>query len=208
MRLLKRFTLSTRSGFRGDSSISSLLTGFVFLALVWAMPARAGLWGSTLSWQYYSYGGPYVYTNAQTSGTFFVNGGVGGTFIGGTTNLYFRIIADDTSITFDYSIATDLGYWTASELSLAPTIHNGIAVDMLSGPAFASVAIDPASNMAGFDASRVSVSGSQIQVDWQDLSFDPNTIVKLDISVVPEPCACALTGLTAAALLIYRRRRK
>jgi hypothetical protein len=51
-----------------------------------------------------------------------------------------------------------------------------------------SVTIDPATNMAGFDSSRFSYTNNQIQVDWQDLTFTRNTIVKLDVNTtVPEP---------------------
>jgi len=140
---------------------------------------------------------------------FVANGGIGGTFVGQTTNLYFNIIADDTSITFDYSIVTGATprSWTDSQLSLAPTIHNGIAINLVSGPAFGSVTIDPASNMAGFDASRLSFIGSQIQVDWEDLPFDANTIVTLHIQTIPEP---ALLSLLAPGLVLlgYRSIRK
>ncbi len=181
----------------------------VAVALTLAVPARANLLGSTLSWQYYAYGGPYIYTGGQTGGTFVDNGGIGGTFVGGTTSLYFNIIADDTSITFDYSIVTGPTprSWTSSPLSLAPTIYNGIAINMVSGPAFSSVTIDPASNMVGFDASRFSFTGTQIQVDWQNLSFTPSTIVKLDIQTVPEPSMFALASLAAAALMLRRYPR-
>jgi len=177
----------------------------VLFAVVCATPVRAALLGSTLSWQYYAYGGPYTTPGGQTSGTFVDNGGVGGTFIGGTSQLYFNILADNTSITFDYSIApVGPGQWSPSDLSLAPTIHNGIAINMVSGPAFASVTIDPASNMSGFDSSRFSFTSSPIQVDWQNLPFSPSTVLKLDINTVPEPSMFALLGLGAAVLIISR----
>jgi hypothetical protein len=134
-----------------------------------------------MSWQYYAYGGPY---NAYgvTSGTFIANGGVVGTFIGGSPFLYFNIIADNTSITFDYSTYKGATVWSPSPLSLPPTIYNGIAINVLSGPPIQSVNINPATNMIGFNTSRISFTSSQIQVDWQNLPFNTSTIVKLDIN--------------------------
>jgi Peptidase_C39 like family len=140
----------------------------------------------TMSWQYYAFGGPFTFGGGQTSGTFVANGGVGGTFVGGSFQLYFNIIADSTSITFDYSTYNGIGgsapSWSASDVSLPPTIHNGLAINALSGLTIHSVKIDPATNMVGFDPSRISFTSSQIQVDWQNLPFNTGTIVKLDIN--------------------------
>ncbi|BBO24868.1 MAG: hypothetical protein AMXMBFR19_23980 [Chthonomonadaceae bacterium] len=155
--------------------------------------AYAGLDGSTMGWQYYAYGGAY---NSQTN--FVVGPGVEGNFAG-----YFDIDVDDTSITFDY-MATST--WSTSSLSLSPTIYNGIAMRMVSGPAFSSVTIDASTNMVGFNSSRVSFTGSEIQVDWMDLSFTPDTIVKLNVNAVPEPTSMAALALGSVAFL--RRRRK
>ena len=138
----------------------------------------------TYSWQYHAFGEPYTFRGGETSGTFAATGGVVGTFIGGTSSLYFNIIADATSITFDYFINSGTGAaWSLSELSLPPTIYNGIAFDLASGHPITSVTIDPATNMVGFDASRISFTSSQIQVDWQDLPFDTSTIVMLNITI-------------------------
>ena len=155
---------------------------------------------TTYSWQYYAFGGPYVYSGGQTSGTFTPTGGVVGTFVGGSSQLYFDIIADATSITFDYSI-TNRGSasWSDSVLSLSPTIYNGIAFDLVSGPAITSVTIDPATNMVGFDASRISFTNSEIQVDWQLLPFDTSTIVKLNINAASTPTPTGTPTATSTA---------
>jgi hypothetical protein len=159
-----------------------------------------GLLGSTLGWQYFAYGGPYTGLN-----TFVDTGGVAGNFLG-----YFNIVADDTSFTFDYSTYPGSTSWSPSALSLAPTIHNGIAIDVISGPTITSVSIDPATNMVGFDPSRISFTGAQIQVDWQNLPFSSSTIVKLDIngSSVPEPASLTLLGLGAIVLIGYAGRQR
>jgi hypothetical protein len=179
---------------------------FIFLCftILFAKPVKADLMGSTLSWQYYANAGAYSQSGGITNGSFTVNGGIGGTFIGNTGPYYFNIIADGSSITFDYSIAT-AATWTASSLSLGPTIYNGIAIDMVSGPAFTSVTIDSATNMVGFDTSSFSFTSSQIQVDWANLSFGPDTIVKLDINTVPEPTTILLLGLALMGFVGVRR---
>jgi len=127
--------------------------------------------GAQMSWQYYAYGasyaGPYLFIDKGVSV--------------GAFDSYFNILAKPRSITFDYSPSVG-GTWSPSILSLAPTIYNGIAINMVSGPPFTSVTIDPATNMVGFDSSRISFTADQIQVDWQNLAFTSSTIVRLDIN--------------------------
>ena len=172
---------------------------------VLSIPAQAtGLMGTDLSWQYYAFGGPF--TSGSSSGTFTVTGGVGGTFSDGFAT-YFNIVADDTSITFDYSVASIINAWASSSLSLAPTIYNGIAIDLVSGSPFLSVTIDPLTNMTGFDSTRFSFTGSQIQVDWADLSWNTSTRVKLDVNTVPEPSTVTLCLIGLLGIGISRRLR-
>ncbi len=168
--------------------------------------AKAQFLGSTLSWQYY-FGGS-AFTGATT---FTDNGGSGGNFSG-----YFDIIADDTSVTFDYSKFTGGSTsWSASGLSLSPTIFNGIAVNVVSGPAITSLTINPSTNLVGFDNSRISFTANQIQVDWQTLAFSNATLVKLNLTgprsnATPEPGTVALFAgsfFTGAGLLLKRRHR-
>ncbi|MBI5705686.1 MAG: PEP-CTERM sorting domain-containing protein [Armatimonadetes bacterium] len=169
-----------------------------FAGVVVALPAAsfAGLTGSTMGDQYYAYGGAY---NSQTN--FVVGAGVEDTFLS-----YFDIDVDDTSITFDY-LPGSSSTWSSSSLSLAPTIYNGIAIRMVSGPAFTNVTVNGATNMAGFSASNISWTGSEIQIDWQNLSFDGDTIVKLDVEAVPEPATAAALALGGLGLMARRRRK-
>ena len=178
-----RYNLSFRT--------SSLVSAMMALAI--PSVAHAGMMGSTMGDQYYAYGGAY---NSQTN--FVVGAGVEDNFAG-----YYDLDIDDNSITFDYLTAST---WSSSSLSLAPTIYNGTAIRMVSGPSFTNVTIDGATNLAGFNASRMSWTGNEIQIDWVDLTFDENTIVKLNVETVPEPASMSV--LLGGAVLALRRRFK
>lgn len=193
---------------------SVLFTLFILGTGLTAVRADAGLIGSELGWQYYAGGGaldPAVgdvpVPGSVTSGSFTDSGGLGGEFIEPTLNdsvpdalPVFDIYADDTTITFDYSVSTPSS-WSNSPLSLTPTIYNGIAINLLSAGSFASVSIDPATNMTDFDSSDLSFSAGQIQVNWAGLDFDTSTIVELDVttgttSAAPEPGTSSLMLLS------------
>jgi hypothetical protein len=195
-----RATLDERKGMTKRLTLGQLLLS---LCTLLCGPAKADLLGSTLSWQYYAHGGAYNF--GTSSGTFVDNGGVGGTFSDGTYT-YFNIVAGSDFITFDYSVLNKpiFDSWDPSPLSLSPTIHNGIAIDMVAGPAFTSVAIDPFTNMVGFDASRFSFTGSEIQVDWQGLPFNTGTIVRLDVTSVPEPSSLFLLAMGLTGIALWR----
>ena len=93
--------------------------------------------------------------DSNTNGSFVDTGsGVGGTFIEPLTDspdlTIFNIDATDSTITFDYSVGPASDSWSGSRLSLAPTIDNGVAINLYSAGTFLSVSIDPATNMPGF----------------------------------------------------------
>jgi len=115
---------------------------------------------------------------------------------------YFQTSATDHSITTSNFIFDS--YWT-------PAAFNGFEVYDLDGTidAITSVTIDPISNMAGLDMSRISFDADHIWVNWNGLSFTPGTVVKLNVNgAVPETASWALMlggfGLVGGAL----RRRK
>ena len=78
-------------------------------------------------------------------------------------------------------------------------------------PAFSSVVINGATNMAGFDASRITFDADNIWVNWQGLDFNTGTIVSLDVNGVsetPEPTTMLPVGMAAVGILVSRRRRR
>ena len=106
----------------------------------------------------------------------------------------------DTNIYVTYTSSED---WTA-------TSFNGFRVFDLFGtiPGFLSVTINPATNLAGFDASRITFDADNILVNWQGLAFNTETVVSLDVSAVPEPSTLALIGLGIPGLVRAARRRR
>jgi hypothetical protein len=172
-------------------AISCIAVGAI--AVIAAGAAEASGWkGAALEWQYYAYGSPY-----GSPGQCAVQGTatICGTFTG-----FFNIVTDKTSITFDYSPSGAGSTWSKSKLSLPPTIHNGIAINLTSPGTITSVKVDPATNMVGFKKNkRVSFTANQIQVDWKKLSFDSSTIVKLDVKVAHDGAANRLTPAVAMA---------
>lgn len=90
---------------------------------------------------------------------------------------------------------------------------NGVSVtDVTQDPHITGVLIDPVTNLAGFDASRVSFTDSAVFVNLQSLTTEPNTVVQLDLefasTAVPEPSSLALLAFGGAALAGWRRWRK
>jgi hypothetical protein len=179
------------------------------LSVAGLMPVRAhaDLIGSKLGWQHYEGGGPYSpgTPGSETNGSFTdTGGGIGGTFIEPTDDGFlpvFNIEADDTTITFDYSVDELPGPWSSSPLSLTPTLFDGIAINMLSKASFADVSIDPATDMVGFGASNLSFTATQIQIDWTNLAFTTSTIVVLDVNDAPDPSAAPEPGTRGLMLL-------
>jgi hypothetical protein len=110
----------------------------------------------------------------------------------------FDVDLSDTKIVFSHMTAPD-GYSSGT--------FNGWHFSDFLGTidAFGSVTIDPATNMAGFDASRIDVSADDIFVNFRGLGGDTDTVVVLHIAPVPEPSSASLV-LLGGALLAARRR--
>lgn len=84
---------------------------------------------------------------------------------------------------------------------------NGVHLFDLNGtiPTFLSVTINPATNVAGFDASHISFDANNIYANFQNLFVNSSSRVSLDITAVPEPGTLESIGLALACLALLRR---
>jgi hypothetical protein len=112
----------------------------------------------------------------------------------------------DTNLFVDFTFPGTTFFFSAD--------FNGFRLSDANGTidAFTSVTINPQTNMAGFDSSRISFNADQIFVNWQGLSFDTDTVVSLDVNgapaQVPEPATLALAALALFGVGLARRKRK
>ena len=166
------------------------------IATAFSAPASALLTGNSVGIQYIF---PDITTVYQDLGSNLV-GTDGPTAFPGYFDFSFT---DATATTSAFQFASS---WTTTSFNgfRLYDFNNTIA-------AFTSVTINPASNMTGLDASRITFDANNIYVNWNGLNFDSGTIVTLDInggSAVPEPASWAMMiggfGLVGAAM----RRRK
>uniref|UniRef100_C6DYB4 Ice-binding protein C-terminal domain-containing protein n=1 Tax=Geobacter sp. (strain M21) TaxID=443144 RepID=C6DYB4_GEOSM len=118
-------------------------------------------------------------------------------------NIPVTLDISDTQLINRFGLATS---WNAAPFNgyHISDVNNTIAD-------FTSVSIDPSTNMAGLDLSRVTFDANNIWVNWNGLSFNNNTLVVLDVdgaAPVPEPSTIFLLGAGLAGLGIVRRRAK
>jgi hypothetical protein len=98
------------------------------------------------------------------------------------------------------------------DIFFLPASFNGVSVTGigLTEP-ITGVTINPATNLAGFDASRVSSNADAVFVNLQSLTTTTTTVVSLDVQFAqpaPEPSSLTLLGIGTLGLLGYGWRRK
>ena len=152
------------------------------------------------------------------SGTQTVTGTSTGCSFGGTVNtlvtpsqIVFTLPTSSTqSATF--GAGTFFGTGTFNGCQVAET---GVSPAIITG-----VSLNSASNLSGFDASRISFTGTTVNANFQGLTFLSGSNVTLDLkfapapapAAVPEPSSVASMGLGSVGLLgmvlLARKRRR
>jgi hypothetical protein len=152
------------------------------LALVGTLPAQAAplLLGQTVQYQYLFPCITCNYANAA-SGNYLVGAGVEVPNIVDTRG---TLDISDANLYFDFTSASS---FTVAEF-------NGFRIRDIFGfiPSFTGVSINGATNMVGFDATRITFDADNIWVNWTGLAFNANTVVSLDLrggggQTVPDP---------------------
>jgi PEP-CTERM motif len=188
----RRYTMVAHV-FRAALLVSAALLAFV------PSQASAGLIGSTVNSQYLF---PTTGSLYENDGTQVVNPTA--TF---TSQGIFTITVSDNKIVFNaFNFSS---FWN-------PASFNGPSLDFLGvGNLIQSVTVDPATNMSGFNSSLVSLSpdgsgGQFVRVNWQNLSFNGNTNVTLDITTAPtpEPTSIAIFAVMGIAGSYFGWRRR
>lgn len=163
-------------------------------------PASATLLGESFSARYYFPDSSSIYPNASVPPDFIVGPGVEGSIdVEGVTDVTFDFDALSLAITFDTTL--DGPTWTS-------TSFNGIIFTSAT-PLDVSGAFVVSTTLAGFDNSRITISGNQIALNWQGLSYVDGTSISIGFSdlggsAVPEMATWAMMvagfGLAGAAL--------
>lgn len=172
----------------------TLVASFAILGI--SQAASASLLGDSITAEYYipNLSSPYppATTQTVTSGGALYPGFGGGLF--------------DLTVTPSQVIADNF----TSEDSFSADAFNGFVLTDNTKP-FDPVSVDALTNMLGFGAANVTVSGNQLFINWQGLSFNASTKVVLDVgalSAVPLPAAALLfmPGLGLLGFMACRQK--
>jgi hypothetical protein len=165
--------------------------------------AHAGLIGTSLTATYQTPTLGAVYSQSSWTPSTFVVGA--GQETDGLIEDVTHLLVDftDNSLTITLRTVLSTPTWNAVPFN-GPVFDSATPLDI------ASVTVDPATTMAGFDASRVTAGANEIAIDWNGLSYVDGTVVRIDFSFasVPEPVSISLFALSLASLAAARIGRQ
>jgi hypothetical protein len=172
------------------------LAPIAFLAV--AAPAQADLLGKSFSAGYFTPDLATPYANASVPPDFLVGAGIEGSIdVEGVTDISFDFGALSLTTAFTTTLATPT--WNSNSF-------NGIVFTSAS-PLNLSSAHVVSTTMAGFDDSRITISGNQIHLNWQGLSYVDGTVINIAFGAVPEPASWAMMIAGFAVIGGSMRRR-
>lgn len=170
--------------------------------LAGGLPAQASLIGQGFNVSYRFADLSTVYANATaTPADFVVGAGVDSVIdVENVTDLIVDVAAASLSIVFDTVLSSPT--WN-------PASFNGLRFIGTAPHGIAGASVDGTSTLAGFDASRVTLTGDEIRLDWNSLSYADGTqlVINFTFAAVPEPASLALLGAGLLGLAGTRRRR-
>ena len=119
-------------------------------------------------------------------------------------------------VSFNMEVTNNTIMFTYTEAAFfnAASFNGGIFTAISPGtPAFGSITIDPATTLAGFNASDLSLDSTHFYINVAGLETFAGTVLKLDVapavSSVPEPSSLVLAGLGLLVIGgISRARRR
>jgi hypothetical protein len=169
------------------------------VAVLGALPAQASplMLGQTVEYQYFFPNLSSPYGNAS-NGNYVVGAGVE---VANVADGRATLDISDTNLYIDYLNSSG---WN-------PASFNGFRITDIFGtiPSFTGVTINAATNMVGFDASRITFDADHIWVNWQGLNFNADTVVSLDVnggSVPDAGSTLLLLGMGLAGLRAWKQR--
>ncbi len=153
--------------------------------------------GSTVNFQYYFPTSSTLYPFAD-NGDKLVGPGIEVTDMAGVANM--DISSNNILVTFNTTTN-----WTSASFNGWVLSDQSNSLSAITG-----VTVNPLTDMAGFSQSNIVWNADTITVNWQGLSFNPNTVFSLDVSFassVPEPATWAMMLMGFGAIGISMRRR-
>jgi hypothetical protein len=161
-------------------AISAIALGATAVTGIAAAPAQAGLIGKQLNAVYYVPDTSTPYGSASFNPpTFIVGPGLETTGnVENVTNLLVDFTNDMLTITLNTSLTNPT--WNVASF-------NGIIFTSPNSLGLASASVAPETTMSGFNNSRVSFNANQILINWNGLSYENGTKVKVNFTSVPEP---------------------